>query len=80
MFVSVLSSEEPCPSVAIFALHGEWEERTEGGHRTRGDRAKGRGGDQTGAGGAMSDEGGGGGEVVTRLRRPRGGTSSKATL
>lgn len=75
----------PGPSVAIFGLHAEWEERTEGGHRTgtrRGDRTEvlvereggeGRGRDQTGAEGAMCAKGGSGGEVVTcsdRLRRP----------
>lgn len=49
----------PGPSVAIFGLHAEWEERTEGGHRTgtrRGDRTEvlvereggeGRGGEET---------------------------------
>lgn len=72
----------PGPSVAIFELHAEWEERAEGGHRTgtrRGDktggwwRGGGKGGDQTGAEGAMCASGGSGGEVVTcsdRLRRP----------
>lgn len=55
----------PGPSVAIFGLHAEWEERTEGGHRTgtrRGDRTEvlvereggdGRGRDQTGAEGVL---------------------------
>lgn len=48
----------PGPSVAIFALHAEWEERTEVGLRTGTEVGTGprglRGGNRTGAGEAMS--------------------------
>lgn len=39
MFLA-LSSEEPSPSAAIFALHTQWEEGMEGGHQTGGQKKR----------------------------------------